>query len=200
MKTVIIQQVYPKGGYINLIREQFFDNIQYCERYEIDYRFFWGEIKPVEHGGWDKLFHIRDCFSYDLIMWLDSDAIIKNPRDIREVPLPEDSIGAVKFMMPIPHFNMGVLYVKPGRRVEAFFEKWVGEYPGRGAWHEQEVFNRIKNECVVELPAEWNRNFDNNPFANPVIMGFHGFGDSNNRLNLIRKVKDGRNTSGHESL
>jgi hypothetical protein len=122
-------------------------------------------------------------------VWLDSDAILFDTnRDVREVPLPEDSIGAVRFQLPVSHLNVGVLYAKPGNRMNDFMYDWIADFPGLGAWREQAVFNFNKKECVVELPLEWNRNFDHSPYAKPFVMGFHGFGDADNRLALMKKA------------
>jgi Lipopolysaccharide biosynthesis proteins, LPS:glycosyltransferases len=189
MKAVLIQQVYPNRGFLPLVQEQFIRNTDYCEKFGLDYRFFSSERHDCLLGGWDKLDHIHDCLDYELIIWLDADAIVCDiNQDIKTVPLPEDSIGAVRFNIPISHYNVGVLYVRPGIRSKAFLEKWISEFPGSGIWHEQSVFNSILNECVVPLPITWNRNYDNNPYAKPMVMGFHGFGTPEHRLALMKKV------------
>lgn len=189
-KTVLLQQVYPKMTYLPLLVECFERNVVYCEGHDIDYMAIMSEEKDIAHGGWDKIFHIQEMLKkYELVIWLDVDAIIFDlQRDLREVPLPPDSIGAVKFMLPIQHMNVGVMYFRSGENVNKFIEEWLSHYPGQGAWREQEVFNMMKNKTVVSLPVEWNRNYDMNPSAKPVIMGFHGYGDAERRLELMRKV------------
>jgi len=200
MKTILIQQVYPNHGFLPLIQEQFVRNTNYCEKFEIDYTFISATIKPMENGGWDKVYHIFDAFSYDLIVWLDADAIIYDTNvDLKSVPLLKDSVGAVMFGSPVPHLNVGVMYVKPGKQVTKLFQKWIGMYPGQGAWREQGVFNAIKNECVTYLPSAWNKNYDYNPYSHPVVMGFHGFGEPEKRVALMREVLNGTKPEKSES-
>jgi hypothetical protein len=176
-----------------MIQEQFVRNTNYCERYGLDYQFFSSEIKDIVYGGWDKVYRMQDALKYDLVIWLDADAIIfDTEKDLKDVPIPEDSIGAVRFSIPVSHLNVGVLYIKPGEHSSEFVSMWLSEFPGQGSWHEQEAFNRIRNDCVVELPQEWNRNYDHNPFANPVVMGFHGYGEADYRIGLMRKVLERR--------
>lgn len=188
MKSILIQQVYPKSKYMSLIQETFTRNLEYCNKYDMEYVFFSSDMLNLEAGGWEKVLCVQRFLDYDFIVWLDADAILFDVnRDVRTVPLPDDSIGAVRFLMPVPHLNVGVLYVKPGERVKRFIHDWLDKFPGEGSWREQAVFNKIRNECIVELPKEWNRNLDNSPYANPVVMGFHGFGTSDDRLMLMRK-------------
>ncbi len=113
MKAVLIQQVYPARGFLTLIQEQFRRNTDYCEKFGLDYRFFMSEQLDVSCGGWDKVIHIQDAMRYyDLIVWLDADAIVFDiTRDLKTVPLPEDSIGVVRFLMPVTHLNVGVVYL-----------------------------------------------------------------------------------------
>lgn len=190
MKSILVQQIYPnKGNFIALIQETMIRNVEYCKRFDMDYAFIASEIFDISNGGWDKLLHVQRFFDYDFVVWLDSDALIfDTSRDLRTVPTPGDSIGVVRFLLPVPHFNVGVMYFRVGPRVKSFVKEWLKNYPGEGAWHEQAVFNKIKNECVVEIPKEWNRNYDNNPHASPVIVAFHGFGSAEKRLALMQRV------------
>jgi hypothetical protein len=202
--TILIQQVYPKLGYLPLLTENFTRNAKYCEEHDIDYVVFFSETLDPIHGGWDKVLHVRDALKkYKLVIWLDVDACIYDlTRDMKTVPNPPDTIGAVRFMLPTSHLNVGVLYFRNGEKVVQFVDEWLAAFPGPGAWHEQAVFNQmtpanrrpnqssfagVKNETVYELPAEWNLNFNYNANSNPVVMGFHGFGTADNRLAMMRK-------------
>jgi hypothetical protein len=188
MKTLLIQQVYPGRGYTSLLAECFARNATYCERYDIDYQVNISEIRDPKFGGWDKVTHVQRALdSYELVVWLDADAILYDlSRDLRSVPLAPDRIGVVQFFLPVQHLNVGVLYFRNGPSVKRFVASWLEKFPGEGAWHEQAVFNQIRDETIVLLPNEWNRNYDSNPSANPVVLGFHGFGPAENRLKLMK--------------
>lgn len=189
--TVLIQQVYPKRGYLPLLTENFTRHVQYCEEKNIDYVAHLSEIDHPDLGGWEKVRYVRAALEqYALVIWLDVDAYIFDlSRNMKTVSNPPDTIGAVRFMLPTSHLNVGVLYFRNGEKVMQFVDDWLAEFPGPGAWHEQAVFNQKKNGTVYELPAEWNLNFNHNPNANPVVLGFHGCGTAENRLNMMRKAQ-----------
>lgn len=189
-KSLLIQQVYPKRGFRSLLVETFDRNTKYCEEHDIDYMAIMSEILDAQKGGWDKLGHIKNALDiYELVIWLDADAIIYDlTRDLKTVPNPPDTIGAVKYFLPAPHLNVGVLYFRNGERVKRFVSDWLERYPGQGSWAEQMVFNSMKDKTVFSLPMEWNRIYDHNPSANPVVLGFHGFSDAKYRLELMKKV------------
>jgi hypothetical protein len=191
MKTLLLQHVYPDLSYFPLMLEYFERNARYCAEREIDYRAsVSAKVCKVGIGDWDKVKLIRESLDfYDLVIWLDVDALIYDlARDLRAVPLPDDKIGAVRFMLPSPHLNVGVLYFRNGKNTLLFMDKWLSRFPGRGAWHEQAEFNDMRDETVIELPKEWNYNCNGNALAKPVVMGFHGIGDAQNRLQMMRKV------------
>lgn len=195
MKATIVQQVYPGRGFETMALEYGKRNTLYCKEHGLLFQFYIEERFDPKLGAWDKVFLIQEALQdYDFVMWLDADALLFDvSRSVLDVPLPEDSVGAVRYFLPVSHFNTGVLYFRNGDKTKAFLKKWVDGFPGKGSWKEQQVFNSMK-ELVTELPREWNRNYDNNPSANPVVMGFHGFGDADNRLSLMRKVLDGRHS------
>lgn len=189
-KAILLQQVYPKMTYLPLLVECFGRNARYCQDHDIDYMTIVSENLDINKGAWDKVAYVKDALEkYELVIWLDVDAVIFDlSRDLKDVPLQPDTIGVVKYLLPSQHFNVGVMYFKSGENVKKFVAEWFESFPGFGAWHEQEVFNRMKNDTVCQLPQEWNRNYDGNRSANPVVMGFHGFGTADERLALMRKV------------
>ena len=87
--------------------------------------------------------------------------------------IKQDEIGVCFYKTPEPHFNTGVMYVKPGERVNAFIDKYWRGYPGYDRWHDQRVFNDIADECIVTLPDEWN-SCHINPVENPIVKAYHG--------------------------
>src|SRR4026208_183466 len=104
--TLLIQQVYPKHGYLPLLTRNFTRHAEYCEGHDIDYVVFVSEIIAPEIGGWDKVGHVKDALKrgYKLVIWLDVDAyIFDTGRELRLVPNPPDTIGAVRFMLPTSH-------------------------------------------------------------------------------------------------
>jgi hypothetical protein len=171
---VIVQHVY-NGDYIPMLNATRPWHQAYCNKHGLKYvSIVDGEVP--NDGDWYKVRLIRDLLEeHNFIMWLDADAFIYDTNvSVTDVPLPEDSIGACHFPVPVPHWNVGVLYFKNGPRVKAFVEKWLQNYPGEGRWYEQEAFNRIGKDFIVTLPDVWNSSLDHNFKFNPVVRAFHG--------------------------
>lgn len=187
LKTVLIQQVYPDLKYFSLMYEFLPRHAQYCAKFGIDYRLFIGEIDPCVIGAWDKVNMINEALKhYDLVVWLDADAVILNTDiDLRSVPL-RSGVGAVWFDFPSPHYNTGVMYFRKGRKARRFVKNWLAGFPGDDHWHEQQVFNSMSG--VTQLPATWNASRDHNWIDNPIVAAAHGIRPLEARLDFLRSV------------
>jgi len=176
MDSLLIQQIYPNSEYLWMMELTFGRHARYCGIHGFDYRF---QVSggDMDMGGWEKVRLVRAALEkHAFVVWLDADAVIMNlNKSLKEVPLPPDSIGACHFSVPRPHWNVGVLYFKAGKRTLDFLDEWLSRYPGEPRWHEQEIFLELglENE-VVTLPDEWNSSGDHNPVPNPVVAAFHG--------------------------
>lgn len=188
MRTLLLQQTYPGSDYIDMIELTKERHEEYCRSFGIEYQLHvCGELH--EPGGWEKLRLVKERFEqYDLIIWLDADAFIEDVTvDLRTVPTSPDSIGAIWFPVPRPHWNVGVMYFRPGKETSAFLDKWLARYPGEGDWHEQQVFQELAvmwNAPVITLPDEWNSSLEHNWKGKRIISAFHG---CRNRLQVMKE-------------
>lgn len=194
VRAVLIQQVYPGLGYLPMISECFQRNASYCERFGIDYRFYLQQVKPASNGGWDKVFLIQQALhdGYDLVIWLDADAVIWDlETDLCTVPNPPDTIGVVQFKRCRffdTHYNVGVLYVRNGPRAQEFVNTWLDGYPGGLRWREQKVFNDISNDTIFQLPTTWNYTVLRHAgVEKPMIRGYHSIRGAEEKLRMMLK-------------
>jgi hypothetical protein len=143
---------------------------------------------PIDAGGWSKIWLIREALmqGHEFVAWIDADAAIANMDcDLRDA-LTTGQIGAVfhnapwfaepQWQIP-PHYNVGVLYAKPGAL--PFIEDWLSRYPAPGRWMEQGAFNEMvkedKYQGMFERCADrWNATVNVNECANPCVIGWHG--------------------------
>lgn len=145
-------------------------HLSYCEKHKMSY----ASRNRTLDGYFDKPYFIKDFLGdFDLIVWMDADSFIARNVNLLEVPIKKDQIGVCYYKTPTHHFNTGVVYVKPGKRVNLFVDEWLAGYPCEHEWKDQKVFNDIANECVVVVPDEWN-SCHINRVDNPIIKSFHG--------------------------
>lgn len=194
VRAVLIQQVYPGLGYLPLLKECFERHARYCEKFGIDYQTYLQQMRPEENGAWDKVILVQKALQdgYDLVVWLDADAMIWDlDTDLRSVPNPPDTIGAVVFekcRFYEAHYNAGVLYFRNGPSVRLFVAAWLAGYPGEHKWHEQKVFNDMSSNIVCALPATWNYTaFRHSGVGKPVIRGYHSIRGAEEKLQAMLK-------------
>lgn len=193
MKTILIQHVYPDHGYLPMALDHVHRHAEYCRRFGMHYEFFAGEMMPYKKGDWDKVILVKEALLsyYDLVIWLDADAVIKDLGfDLRQVPLNPDEVGAVFFSVPEPHYNVGVLYFRNGSRVQKFVDEWTQGYPGDDHWHEQQVFNTLAQkhaDMVKILPAVFNSSRDHNWTPGAYIAAGHGISPIEDRRKFLQK-------------
>lgn len=194
LKAVLIQQVYPGLGYLPLLRECFERHARYCEKFGIDYQVYLQQKRPAENGAWDKVLLVQKALrdGYDLVVWLDADAIIWDlDTDLRSVPNPPDTIGAVLFekcRFYNAHYNAGVLYFRSGVSVLFFVTAWLAEYPGIHKWREQKVFNDMAGDVVYRLPVTWNYTaLRHSGVEKPVVRGYHSIRGAEEKLQAMLK-------------
>jgi hypothetical protein len=196
--AVIIQQVYPGRGYEPLIELTRQRNVDYCAAHNFDLQIVIDGVidVPVDLGGWSKVELVRRALvaGYRYVVWLDADAVIKNLlADLRDA-LPAGGIGCVWHRNSMyDHWNVGVMYFRNTKGTLDFIREWQAQAPGVDQWHEQSIYNSMANDikwaCVIRtLDPIWNSTTVNAPCDNPVIMAFHGCGDAQKRLNLMREA------------
>lgn len=196
MRAILLQHVYPTHGFLPMVLDYVPRHAEYCAHFGIDYEFFTGEIMPWKKGHWDKIILVKEALlsNYDLVIWLDADAIIKDLSfDLKNVPLERDQIGVVYFTKPEPHYNVGVMYFRNGPRVQKFVEDWARGYPGDEHWHEQQVFNELvktpapDGAFVIALPAVFNASRDHNWTPGAYVAAGHGIGPLGDRRRFLEQ-------------
>lgn len=194
--AVLIQQAYPVEkfpSYLEMLELTKEHNQKYCDFHGFDY---WCEISenkdmPLGTGAWRKIEMILQALEdgYQYIVWLDTDAMIKDiDTDLRKAIEP-GKIGACWHRIPqLHHWNVGVLYVHNTEEVTKFIRQWLAAYPApNDGWYEQGVFNRMgmKSKIVSTISDKWNATFDVNLVPDAVVLGFHGQGDAKQRTKMM---------------
>jgi hypothetical protein len=195
--AILIQQVYPNedAAYIEMLTLTRERNKEYCLRWQMDYQCLESassvKYADAKVGAWSKVELIKFALNktYQYIIWLDADALIKDmDTDLRDGCI--DGIGACWQRIPqLNHWNVGVLYVANTQPVSDFIEDWLAGYPGLGdGWNEQGVFNKLAmNSRVVQTISDrWNSTLNYSMVPDAVILGYHGYGDANQRLNAMQ--------------
>lgn len=182
MNTILIQSAW--GEYEKMLDLTYDRTSEYCDRHKISYIARTGKILD---GFFDKPYLIKQHLDiFDLIVWMDADTFIARDVSLREVPIKQDEIGVCYYKTPVPHHNTGVVFVKPGERVNKFIDKWLAGYPIEDRWKDQRTFNDIADDCVVTIPDEWN-SCHINPVDKPVIKSYHGdYGGMEQKLSVLK--------------
>lgn len=195
--ALLIQQIYPDTPGVEMLELNIEHNQRYCNAHGFDY---WHKIEnsiegsdPLK-GSWSKVELIRQGLQagYMSVIWLDADTLIcDHDTDLRDAILP-GKIGACWHRIPqLSHWNVGALYVDNCQETEDFINKWLAGYPGiNDGWLEQGVFNRLARESriVTTLSDRWNATLDVSMVPDAVVLGFHGQGDTPQRIKLMQQT------------
>jgi hypothetical protein len=142
-------------------------------------------------GDWDKVDIIAGALkSYKYVVWLDVDTMIVDINtDLREAMIRP--INVVEYPDPCPHYHVGVLYFEETPLLQRFMYDWKNSSKDKPFWAEQGVFNHLAKGkykwMVKKLGNEWNCSRYYNPCEYPVVRGWHGYTDMNQRINSMKK-------------
>jgi hypothetical protein len=194
--AIILQQIYPKGGYENLISYSFSTTMSYCNKHHIDYQFTNSKVNDnweLGQGGWAKLLLVKNALKkYKYVVWMDADTIIiDESKDMREAV--SNGIGVTWHANPEPHYNVGMLYFVKDLSVTRFLDEWISRFPGYDNWFEQRVFNDMSQlypDVVSRISCMWNSWFGHEEFINPVVASFHDCGPWQKRIKLMSLIKE----------
>lgn len=207
MKDGIVIQCctpYPGVAMMELTKER---HEQYCKKYDLDFQYFVGNVldRPIETGGWDRIELVRRALDegYQYVAWLDPDTMIYDfETDLREA-FQVGKIGACWHRIPqLDHWNTGVLYFHNTQETRDFVDKWLNTYPApRDGWLEQGVFNRMARQgrTVVTLSDKWNATLNVNMVPDAVVLGFHGQGNTKQRIKLMQDILEIANKKAYEA-
>ena len=127
---------------------------------------------------------------YEYIVWLDPDALIKDLNtDLRLGCV--DGIGVCWHRIPqLHHWNVGVMYVKNSIESKKFIDEWIETYPGITGWMEQGEFNRLamQRKVVQTISDRWNATLNYSMVPDAVVLGFHGYGSAQQRLEAMKST------------
>jgi hypothetical protein len=195
--AIVIQQAYPDQGFAKLLELTQEHHKQYCEKHKLDYLAVFDYVYEhnTDYGAWAKVELIRKALhdGYDQVIWLDSDTLIKDTSVNVCDGVPDFGIGACWHRIPqLHHWNVGALYIDKCRATKDFIDKWLASYPPKEGWFEQGVFNQLamKDKTVVTISDKWNATFDVSMCPDAVVLGFHGQGSANQRLNLMKETME----------
>lgn len=197
--AVIIQQCWQGdvgglGDYQPLMQLTKERNEAYCKKHGFDFVYHVGTVDPkyadVKKGGWVKIELILQALSkgYQYIVWLDPDTLIKDlDTDLRD-GCPK-GIGACWHRIPqLNHWNVGVLFLQNSDETHEFIKDWLKTFPGERQWMEQGEFNKLamKRSIVQTISDRWNATFNYSIVPDAVVLGFHGNGNADTRLEMMK--------------
>jgi hypothetical protein len=199
MKPILIQQIYPDTAGVPMMELTKQRHEQYCAAHGYD---FWWYVKDFDpkpskgvNGSWSKIFLMQQAIAqgYERIVWLDGDTIIFDLAAELTDPIEMDHIGACYQRIPqMHHWNVGCLYVDgTSEEVKRFIDEWAKAFPGpKDGWNEQGVFNRMamKSPVVRTISDRWNATLNYTEVPDAVVLGYHGAGDTPNRIGLMKEV------------
>jgi len=195
--AIIIQQVYSRSDYANMLRLSSPRHLDYALRHKMDYQCLMSDVLrdhphapwkngfPSPNGAWTKIVLIRDALAigYEYVIWIDADALIYDMKaDLRDAYKEFEHIGACQHPGPPVHLNVGVAFYRNTEPTKTFINTWFGSY-GRtdlGQWLEQGVFNRLMQETgtVKRISDKWNATeMAGTNVPDAIIKGYHGPGN-----------------------
>lgn len=197
--NILIQHIHantPGVGMLELTEPR---HREYCQKHGIHYKPVIGnpipEIPP-EAGNWARIKLIKDALEegFEQVYWLDADTMIYD----LETPLSEavqtGKIGVCWHRIPqLHHWNIGAMYLENCEEVKDFISNWLASYPPpNDGWLEQGVFNRMarQSKTVVTISDRWNATLDVSMVPDAVVLGFHGQGETEQRLDIMKQTLD----------
>jgi hypothetical protein len=194
------------GAFIDLVNQ----NSEYAKRYGYEYIFINSvnlQISPY----WTKVFIVEHYmkYGYDIVMWLDTDAVIHN-FDIKIEELFTDNEVFI-FSPDSPPwnspFNAGVFICK-GIRGRELMEEWKSYYPSdlwfesNGKWHcksdkwsdsayEQGAFrlNLLPKYANSGLLKSYSWEFLQSPYPQPESFTVHFAGEHKINILIYQRTK-----------
>jgi Methyltransferase domain/Nucleotide-diphospho-sugar transferase len=165
----------------------------YCRQWQAEYFFDDKERPRNKRPHWRKVGLLRESLEagFDLVMWLDADSVIVNPKvDIFSFAGPDISVCEC-FNSPViaRHYNTGFLLLRNTALVRDFVREWDEIPDDFVGWADQKAFMRLleshvryRNALTI-LPNAFNWVAVHMEAENPIIRSAHG---EPNRPQLVR--------------
>jgi len=165
----------------------------YCRQWQADY-FFDDKQRPEnKRPHWRKVSLLKQSLEagFDLVIWLDADSVIVNPRvDVFSFAGPDITVCEC-FNSPTiaRHYNTGFLLLRNTALVRDFVREWHDIPDDFVGWADQKAFIRLlesnvryRNALTI-LPNAFNWVAVHMEAENPIIRSAHG---EPNRPQLVR--------------
>ena len=171
----------------------------YCQKHGIHYKAVIGnplpEIPP-EAGNWARIKLIKDALEegFEHVYWLDADTLIYDMDTPLAYAVQEGKIGVCWHRIPqLHHWNIGAMYLDNCAEVRDFINRWLASFPPpNDGWLEQGVFNRLARtgRIVTTISDRWNATLDVSMVPDAVVLGFHGQGETEQRIEIMKQTLD----------
>lgn len=195
--NILIQHIYANTAGVPMLELTENRHREYCRTHGIHYKAVIGnplpEI-PLEAGNWARIKLIQDALTegFAQVYWLDADTMIYDMQTPLSEAVSPGRIGVCWHRIPqLHHWNIGALYMDNTPNVRNFIGNWLDSYPPPSdGWLEQSVFNRMArtDKTIVTISDRWNATFDVSMVPDAVVLGFHGQGDTEHRIELMKKT------------
>ena len=199
MRTILIQHIHANTAGVGMLELTEARHKEYCNRHGYYYRPVVGnplpEIPP-EAGNWARIKLIKDALEegFEQVIFLDADTLIYDMETPLENAIEAGRIGVCWHRIPqLHHWNIGAMYLDNCKEVRTFIDNWLASYPPPAdGWMEQGVFNRLarSGNVVVTVSDRWNATLDVSMVPDAVVLGFHGQGDTEYRIEVMKQTLD----------
>jgi hypothetical protein len=184
IRTALIQQA--SGFHTQLLDVSARRHEAYAAKYNLTFWSIRGDVQSERQPHWNKVLLILDAlhFGFDLVIWLDADALIcRCDQDLRRALPRRCPIALCRHPLSWGqqpwHYNTGVIVVRNTPLSRMFLEAVWNAGPVAHPWQEQIRFNELSwtfPDAIQQLNDRWNSTDDVNAIRNPIIRAWHGRG------------------------
>lgn len=171
----------------------------YCQRHGYEYRCLYGGPSTRDHSGtpiyWAKVSrHVEAMNSLadgDIVVWLDTDAVIVDPSVPLETALPDGAdFAAVKNKVGV--YNAGAMWTRVSNKARAYWNRVDAKGPQlvQGMKDQWTINSELGDMNAVALDARWNKyQGADGTFTPPeVIRAWHGYTPESSMMRVRETV------------
>jgi len=181
-RTCVIQ--YATGEeYTNQLAISGPINYEKAYRHNYDYKLYTHDAGK-RGASWERVAIFKELLhSYDYLIWLDVDSVwYKDEPLLNAIPNMNFTFYLTKHNEdPIPHFNLGVMYIQVSSELEECLNIWDNTDDEGHVWWEQYSFLKCCKDPifsleVCEIPHRWNSlpHIHHYTSQDPVVVSWHG--------------------------
>jgi hypothetical protein len=191
-RVLVIQQGDSRCG--EMLELTVKRHMAYARKHNMEFWCQMGRVQSERPPVWDKIILLQQALrkNYNLVVWIDADAMIVNLNvDLREALSEFSHVGLCRYEGKWRdrgwHHNAGVIFVRNGPLAGKFFDEVWNSGPSDHVWQEQDRIMDLaeKHPGVLQtIDSRWNAH-PSSKSDRPVIKGWHGF--PGNKSVLIKK-------------